>query len=69
MNAPIDTLETRCSTPIAARYLDTTRRHIERLIAANVLEAWDVRMPGARRARWSVSLASVRLLLASSQPT
>lgn len=58
-----DSLETRCSTAIAAKYLGTTRRHVERLVAAGALAAWDVRLPGAKRARWSVLLSSVRLLL------
>lgn len=58
-----DRLETRCSTAIAARYLGVTRRHVELLIRSGALDAWDVRMPGAKRARWSVTLASVRVLL------
>src|SRR5690606_22847703 len=58
-----DALEARCSTAIAARYLGCTRRHVEKLITAGALEAWDVRLPGAKRARWSVAVASVRVLL------
>lgn len=62
MNAP-DALATRCSTAIAARYLGVTRRHVEKLIATGALDAWDVRLPGAKRARWSVLVSSVRVLL------
>ena len=58
-----DTLETRVSTATAARYLGVTRRHVEKLVNAGALDAWDVRLPGAKRARWSVALSSVRLLL------
>ena len=56
-------LETRCSTAMAARYLGCTRRHVEKLIAAGALDVWDVSLPGAKRARFSVLLASVRVLL------
>ena len=59
-----DRLETRCSTALAARYLGVTRRHVEKLVTDGALDAWDVRRPRAKRARWSVALASVRLLLA-----
>ncbi len=62
--APEPSLETRCSTAIAARYLGVSRRHVELLIHAGTLQAWDVRMPGASRARYVVTLASVRELLA-----
>lgn len=56
-------LETRISTAIAARFLGTTRRHVERLIAAKALDAWDVRLPGAKRARFAVLKSAVRALL------
>lgn len=56
-------LEPRMSTALAGRYLGVTRRHVEKLIHAGALEAWDVRLPGAKRARWSVTAASVRKLL------
>ncbi|HTO48148.1 MAG TPA: excisionase family DNA-binding protein [Burkholderiales bacterium] len=56
-------LETRVSTAIAARYLGVTRRHVEALIRSGALPAWDVRRPGARRARFVVSAASIRVLL------
>jgi excisionase family DNA binding protein len=62
-NVAPDSLETRCSTRIAAKYLGVTRRHVEKLISVGALLAWDVRLPGAKRARWSVTVSSVRLLL------
>lgn len=55
-----DVLEQRISTAFAAKYLGTTRRHIEKLVAAGALTAVDVRMPGAKRSRLSVTLSSVR---------
>ena len=58
-----DSLETRCSTAIAARYLGVSRRHIEKLIRVGAIVAWDVRLPGAKRARFSVLAASIRVLL------
>jgi hypothetical protein len=60
----LDVLETRVSTATAACYLGCTRRHVEHLIGAGAPAAWDIRAPGARRARWSVTLASIRLVLA-----
>jgi len=58
-----DRLETRCSTAVAARFLGCTRRHVEKLIQAGALEAWDIRRPGAKRARWCVTVSSIRVLL------
>lgn len=58
-----DALVPRCSTAIAARYIGCTRRHVDALIAGGVLEAWDVRAPGAKRARWSVVVSSLRVLM------
>jgi len=60
---PLDALEARCSTAIAARYLGATRRHVEKLIDRGALRAWDVRSPGAKRARLVVSVSSIRVLL------
>jgi len=59
-----DTVETRIGTSTAAKYLGCTTRHVESLIRDGTLEAWDVRREGKARARWSVTLASVRYLLA-----
>jgi hypothetical protein len=59
-----DALEPRFSTANAAKFLGCTVRHVEHLIEAGVLDAWDIRLPGAKRARWSVPVASVRVLLA-----
>lgn len=59
----IDALETRMGTALAARYLGVTRRHVEKLVRDGVLVAWDLRRPGATRAHYVVSLASVRELL------
>lgn len=58
-----DALETRVGTAMAARYLGCTRRHVQHLIDAGSLVAWDVRMPGATRAHFVVTLASIRVLL------
>jgi hypothetical protein len=59
-----DALVPRCSTAVAAKYIGCTARHVEKLIRAGVLESWDVRAPGAQRARHSVVVASVKALLA-----
>lgn len=60
----VDRLETRCSTAIAAKYLGCTRRHVEAMIQRGALTAWDIRAPGAKRARFVVAVSSVRVLLA-----
>lgn len=62
-----DTLERRFSTAQAAIFLGSSRRHVENLINAGALVAWDIRLPGAKRARWSVTEASIRELLRARQ--
>jgi hypothetical protein len=59
-----DELETRCSLEIAGRYLGKTPRHVLKLIHSGVIDAWDMRTPGASRASWSVRVSSIRSLLA-----
>ena len=61
-----DALERRLSVAQTARYLGATPRHVQKLIRAGVLPAWDIRSPGSQRARYSVSESSVRKLLADS---
>jgi excisionase family DNA binding protein len=58
-----DALEVRISTREAAKFLGVTRRHVEKLIHAGELPTWDVRQRGAGRARFVVTLASVRVFL------
>jgi hypothetical protein len=60
-------LEHRCSTAQTAKYLGSSVRHVQNLIAADALEAKDIRTPGAKRARWSVSLASIRCLVPGAE--
>ena len=52
-----------CSTAVAAALLGVPRKRVERLIKRGVLAGADVRKPGARRARWAVSVASLRELV------
>lgn len=64
MTAPdLEPLERRIGTREAAKFLGVTRRHVEKLIRTGELPAWDVRQRGARRARFVVTLASVRVFL------
>jgi excisionase family DNA binding protein len=58
-----DRLEARCGVAFAARYLGVSSRHVLYLIASGAIEAWDVRRPGAKRARYAVSVSSIRSLL------
>lgn len=59
-----DALVARCSTATAAKYLGCTARHVEKLIRAGVLESWDVRAPGSKRARHAVAVDAVKRLIA-----
>jgi excisionase family DNA binding protein len=58
-----DALVPRCSTATAAKYLGCSARFVEKLIRAGALDAWDVRSPGAKRARYAVVVASIRAFL------
>ena len=63
MTAP--TPERRIGTRLAATYIGTTQKHVVRLIQARALDGVDVRLPGASRPTWAVTLGSVRRFLAA----
>jgi len=57
-------LERRIGTKLAARYIGATPKHVIRLVRARVLDGVDVRLPGAGRPTWAITLSSVRRFLA-----
>ena len=71
IEARLATLERQAAAPDAqrvplaraARMLGVSRQHAQRLAAAGVLDAADVREPEAARAVWTVSLESLERLL------
>jgi len=59
-----EALQPRIPTKAAARFLGATTRHIVALIRVGELEAVDVRAPNAKRASWSIGVASLRAFVA-----
>ena len=61
-------LERRISTGRVAQLLGCSHAHVRRLIECGVLDAVDVRLPGAPRPKWAVSFASVERFVAARAP-
>lgn len=60
-------LQRRVSTKLAAKYLGVSVRQVQQFIHAGLLDAADMRAEGAKRASFSVTVASVRRLLVARE--
>jgi hypothetical protein len=57
-------MQRRVSTKVASLYLGCSVRHVEDLVHEGELDAIDFRSPGAERAAYGVTVASLRRYLA-----
>jgi excisionase family DNA binding protein len=69
MSAPHldDLLTPRVSVGRAAKYLGTSPRHVQRLIAARELPALDVSREGSRRPTWAIRVSDLRAWLVRAE--